>query len=217
MNAIKGTGVRTETTSNTSPYGAANLLDWYAGGSTACTATPTVTFANACDGTFTATLANGRSANAQAIFVVGERRIRLPAGGSTKLRGGKNSTLTIRASNFTTYVGTWGLPDGPCAAPTQPAPTRVASPAAAVPTQGAVTPGPTTTSSAPASGSGGGIVDEAAYGTGPDGTAPASATPVAQATSGMGAGSVLVIVLGLLMIGGGLIVLTKVIRSIRST
>jgi hypothetical protein len=60
-------------------------------------------------------------------------------------------------------------------------------------------------------------VDEAAYGTGPVATASAPVAPVAQARNGMGAGSILVIVLGLLMIGGGLAVLTKVIRSIRST
>jgi hypothetical protein len=82
--AFFGAGVQTELTSTAAPYGSAKVdsrsagpLTWYAGGASACTTTPTVAYAYACDGTFTATLANGSGANASAVFLTGGRRIGL--------------------------------------------------------------------------------------------------------------------------------------------
>ncbi|WP_433302420.1 hypothetical protein ACQP2F_09025 [Actinoplanes sp. CA-030573] len=225
VDAFAGTAVRTETTSMANPYGSATLgasgsrsagpLASRTAGATACTAVPTVTYANACDGTFTATLANAATANAEAVFLSGSRRIRLSPGRSTTIKVARGATFTVRDSSFTTHVAQWRAPSTPCvttpvggAAPAgqagtgQPAartPSGAPSPSAASPTatNGSATAGPTY-AEAPA-----------AYPTFPDDT-DAAATAIAD--TGMGTGSIIAIALGLLMIGAGATALTWLVR-----
>ena len=223
VDAIIGTDLVTETTSGALPYGSTALgaptgpgsrsagrLAWYRGGSTTCAATPKVTFTNACDGSFGATLANDERAAVTAVFVTGGRLIRLAPGRSTSLPGPAGGTLTLRDSTFTTYVGSWRPPATGCT--TAPATTPAvataappASPSAVAASAPTATP-PTSTAAAAADG--------------PVFAPPAAAATteptVAVARSGAGAGSLLAIVFGLLLIGGGLFLLTRVIKAMRA-
>jgi hypothetical protein len=223
VDAIMGTAVRTETTSTAAPYGTATLGSttgtgsrsagaraWYAGGATACTATSTISFTNACDGTFTATLANDDSANAQAVFLTGSRRIRLSPGRTTTVKAAKHSTLTFRTSTFTTYVGTWRPPTAPCTTPARPARPAVA-PVAAPPTRAAAAPA--TASPSPAA------VTSSAFTAEPPApdvslnpAALAGDEPSALAGTGSGMGSVIATAIGLLLVGGGVTVLSRLLR-----
>ena len=227
--AFFGAGLQTELTSTAAPYGNAKLggtdsrstgpLAWYAGGASACTATPTVTYAYACDGTFTATLANATGANTPAVFLTGGRRIRLSPGRSTTVEVAKGGTLTVRDSSFTTHVASWQAPATGCAAtaPAQApaiAPAQPAAPAPAAPTPTAPTP----TASAPATPTSSATTTDQTY----DGPAaypafPDKSTVVdAAGETGLGPGSVLLVALGLLMVGAGIAALTYVIRLNRS-
>jgi hypothetical protein len=223
VDAIIGTGVRSESTSSAAPYGTATLGSpsgngsrsagapaWYAGGNTTCAAIPAVTFDNACDGTLTATVSNGAAANVQAVFLTGSRRIRLPAGHSTTVTAGRGGSLTIRDNSFTTYVGSWHTPLTACPTPTPaevalPAPAATRAVAATLAATLATSPSPTSTFTAEPAAPG--------YSVNPD--ALPTARPTALASTGMGAGSLIAIAAGLLLIGGGLAAITYLIRSNR--
>ena len=220
VDAIIGTDLIDETTSGALPYGATALgaagsrstgpLAWYRGGTTACTPDPKITFSNACDGSFTATLTNGEAAGVTAVFVTGGRLIRLAPGRSATLPAPAGGTLTLRDSTFTTYVGSWRPPATGCTTtlPTTPAVATAVPPAppSAVAASASAAPSPAGGAAAAADG-------------------PVFATPAAAATtepavslarSGVSAGSFLAIAFGLLLIGGGLFLLTRVIKAMRA-
>lgn len=222
VDAFLGSSVRTETTSTDAPYRTATLGSttgtgsrstgthaWYAGGSTACTATSTVSLTNACDGTFTAKLANAAGANASAVFLTGSRRIRLAPGTTTTLKAARNGTLTIRTSTYTTYVASWRKPATPCTVATAAhlAPTRAAKPAA--PTR-AATAQPT----AAASRTAGSTAEPEAP---PFYVSPSTPATDALADTGPGLASTLFKALGFLMIGGGVMVLRRLRRALSGT
>ena len=221
VDAIFGTELTTESTHPAAPYSdtmlgaasgpgrrSAGPLAWYRGGSTACTPAPKVSYTNACDGTFTATLANDAGAGVTAVFVTDGRLVRLAPGRSTTLRAPAGGTLTVRDSTFTTYVGSWRPPATGCssAAPSAPAavPGSVPSRPGATATS-AGTPSPALTTEAG---------DERVLAPEP---VPTTTTPVAAPAAGGGrsAGSVLAIAFGVLLIGGGLFLLTRVLRTLR--
>ena len=222
VQAIIGTAVRTETTSSAAPYGDTMLgsaigagrrsTGWparYAGGTTACTIAPRVTFTNACDGTLTASLTNGDSADVRAVFLTGSRRIRLSPGRFTTVKAAKGRTLTIRDSSFVTHVGTWRTPTAGCASPTTAPPRNVALPApASTATREAVE------LAAPADGDGR-PAEFPAAGSSADPAALTRTPPATLARPGMPTGSIVTIVVGFLMIGGGLAVLTRLVRRAR--
>jgi len=216
--AILGTGIQTELTGTAAPYGRVRLDSrssgpptWYAGGTTGCTTTPTVTYAYACDGTFTATLANGPDADASAVFLTGGRRIRLSPGRSTTVKVARGATLTVRDNSFTTHVASWRSPATGCATtPTQapaipPAQPTVTTPTAAGSASATASPTTATTTTDPA------YDAPVAYPTFADRTTAADAAAAAGKT-GMGAGSVLLIALGLLMVGAGIAAIAYVVR-----
>lgn len=190
-----------------------NPATWHAGGGPGCSPTGTVTFVSSCDGTFQARLTN--PGGMTAVFLHGERLIRVRPGRSTTLRGESGSTMTIRASSFTTYVGGWRRPATGCTgATTTVAPPPVASTGPASP--GAVPSGVRATS-LPAlvepsidaqepGGGGGGLVPE---------PTTVAATAVAKADEGMSTGSIIAIGIGLLMIVGGSVALTYLVRELR--
>lgn len=224
VDAFFGTGAVTETTSTAAPYGTAKLgsasglgarstgpLTWHTGGATTCSPALTTTYAMACDGTFTATLANAPSANVAAVFVNGSTRVRLAPGASTTIKVAKSKTLSIRDSSFTTHMAVWRAPENCATAPgqaappastTQPAtkPSATASPTATSPSPSASSSPTPTYAEAPA-----------AYPTFPD-----SKPTTAITKTGLSTGSLIAIALGLLMIGVGATALTWLIRMNRS-
>ncbi|WP_433377133.1 hypothetical protein ACQPZX_09185 [Actinoplanes sp. CA-142083] len=220
VDAFFGTGLKTETTSAAAPYGTATLgssgrstgpLAWYAVGATACTPAPTVTYAMACDGTFTATLANAADANVTAVFLTGNRRIRVSPGRSTTVKVARSQTLTVRDSSFTTHVAVWRAPattcttTAPAATPTQAATTTpqlpVAQPTITSPSPSRSATPTHTYANAPA-----------AYPQIPDHTTAATAA----AKTGLGTGSIIAILIGLLMIGTGVAAITWLVRMNRT-
>jgi len=211
--AFFGTGVPTELTSTGAPAG----LGSYAGGVGACTTTPAVAYTYACDGTFTATLANGSDATIPAVFLTGGRRIRLSPGRSTTVKVAKGRTLTVRDSSFTTHVASWQSPAAGCVAtaPAQAPAIPAAQPTTAPAASASVTPTTATATATGTTGTGTAAATDpaydtpAAYPTFPDKTAEASAV---AGKTGMGAGSILLIALGLLMVGGGIAAITYLIR-----
>jgi hypothetical protein len=218
VEAIFGTSFQTESTSTAPLYGTARLgatsrsqgaLAWYAGGSTACTARPAVTFTNACDGTFTALLSN--RGGTPAVFVTGSRRIRVYPGASTTLKPAKGSTLTIRDSSFTTYIASWRSPAGGCAAAAAPA-TPAATPATAAPPT--TTPSSASVSASPSpsasSSSSPYSSPNPAFSTSPAALAPAASSD--NSAGGMSTTSVIAIIMGLLMIATGAAAITWLIR-----
>ncbi|GID32171.1 hypothetical protein [Paractinoplanes brasiliensis] len=218
VDAVLGAELLDEAATPESPYGSRTLgapgsrsagpLAHYRGGSVDCAPAPTVTFVNACDGTFTATLANATSANVSAVFLVSGRLTRLAPGRSTRVDGPRGGSLTIRDSNFTSYVGTWRPPASGCDSAAPPPPSAPAvlpttplsattSPSAPVPSA----PSTVTTMDPPAVG----------Y-PAPEDT---SESLVAVAKKNMSIGSVIAIAFGLVLIGGGIILLVRVLRSLR--
>ena len=221
--ALTGTTVLNETTTSAPSYAGTTLgsvtsrsagpVAEYADDSAECAPAPQVTFTNACDGTFRATVTNAASANVPAVVVLGERLIRVAAGRSTTIAATAGATLTFRASNRTTYVGTWRAPVTPCTAappatgtgstpPSAPAALPVeslaatASPAPSQSTDAGAVPGPIHRDTNPAA-------------------LNANDAAAAPADRGMRAGSVLAILLGLLLMAGGGVILTKLIRANR--
>ncbi|MFC7273409.1 hypothetical protein ACFQS1_05400 [Paractinoplanes rhizophilus] len=222
VGAFFGAAAPTETTSAALPDGTAVLglksgagarstgpLAWHTGGAAACAPAPTVTYAMGCDGTFIATLANGADANVTAVFLTGNRRIRLSPGRSTTVKVAKSRTLTVRDSSFTTHVAVWRAPTTCTAAPPVAPPT----PQAPVARPTATSPSPSASASASTSSSPAVTYanDTAAYPQIPDHTTGATAL----AKTGLGTGSIVAILIGLLMIGAGVAAITWLIRMNR--
>jgi hypothetical protein len=192
LGAPYGTGSR-----SSGPYGGD------ADGSSPCAPKPVITYRNACDGTFTASLSNDVSANVDAVFLVAGRRVRVAPGRSADTRG-QSGTLTIRDNTFTTHIGTWERPSTGCGSPA-PASSLPAPVAPAPPPPGSEFPSPEAASASP----------EELY-TGPPAipavpSAPAAAAPAGPANSI----SWLVTALGILLIGGGVLLLIRVLRMSR--
>ncbi|MEV4347313.1 hypothetical protein AB0J83_22900 [Actinoplanes sp. NPDC049596] len=188
----------------------------YRGGGKECAPAPTVTFDNACDGSFTGTLANSDRATTDAVFLTGDRLLRLAPGESHKLTARAGSTLTIRTNTAVTYAGTWRQP-ATCGTPTAAPTTAPASPTPAPSAGGGAAGGPASTPATYPS-----VATTTATDlTGDPGawypatpTTPAVATS-SSANSGMNPGSVLAIALGLLLIVGGGYLLVRVLRTLR--
>jgi hypothetical protein len=230
VDAFFGSTVRTETTSTAAPYGTTTLGSgtgtgsrsagthaWYAGGTTACTAIPTITYANACNGTFTAKLTNAARANAKAVFLTGSRRIRLSPGTTTTIKAARNATLTIRTSTFTTYVGTWRPPAAACTTTAaKRASTRTGTNPGVVPARAVVAPATASPSPTHAAGTGtGGTAEPPAPAFSVNPAAIATDEPTALAATGSGLGSAIALAIGFVMIGGGVAVLTRLRRTLR--
>ncbi|MGK5684720.1 hypothetical protein [Actinoplanes sp. URMC 104] len=221
VDAILGAGLLHEVTDGANPYGPALLgapgsrssgrSAHYRGGATDCSPAPRVTFASACDGSFTATLENAASANVSAAFLVDGRLMRLAPGRSATVDGPAGGPFTIRDSSFTTYVGNWRPPATGCGTvPTQPvsAPATVATePLADAP------------SSVPASVGAGTAATATATTDAPVAVhlTPSPTTQAGAASAGkpMSTGSVLAIIAGVLLIGGGIVLLVRVLKSLR--
>jgi hypothetical protein len=218
--AVTGTAVPNETTSSAAAYTGTRLgsiggagsrstgpLTMYAGGDTDCRPAPKVVFTNACSGTFTATVSNAPDANVATVLTSGTRLIRVFPGRTTTLTARKGRTLTFRASTFTSYVGTWRTPETPCTA----APAASVSPAIPVALAPSVTASPATASSASATAE---TTPGTTITTNPAALTPAK--PTAQlAKTGMGTGSIILIAIGFLMIGVGVMTLTRLVRAAR--
>jgi hypothetical protein len=190
------------------PYGTGSRSDGpYGGdadGTTPCTPKPTVTYQNACDGTFTATLANDRSADVDAVFIVGGQRVHVPPGDSVNAHRHTGS-LSIRDNTFTTHIATWEKPAScaPGATPTGTRPGNPQSPASTGPVA-AQPPASTGTQSLDPTYDSGVPLNTVAPTT-------ASATPVDNSE----ASSPLIIALGVLLMIAGVVILTKVLRTFR--
>jgi hypothetical protein len=221
VSAYFGSSVTTETTSAAPLYGTSRLgsgtgagsrsvgkFAYYATTSTACTAAPAVSFASSCNA-FTATLTNSSSANTDAVFLRNGTPIRVAPGRTAKVTTGRGSTLHLRSSSFTTYIGEWRQPSTNCIAPVAPVrPTASTAPAAAV--------RPSSPSARPAASPSSSAVAEPVV-PGPM-IAKTRSTPAPAATAsnaGISPGSMLAILCGLALIAGGATLLTRVIRSAR--
>ncbi|MFG1993640.1 hypothetical protein ACGFJ7_27045 [Actinoplanes sp. NPDC048988] len=210
VEAIKGTGLTYEGTN----VPAALLPDAsYRGGTKECAPAPTVTFDNDCDGTLTGTLANSDRATTDAVFLTGDRLLRLGPGESRKLTA---RSLTIRTNTFVTYAGTWRQPtdcataETPTATPTTPS----ATPTPTTGGEGAGAPVSSPTSSLPAAtATTEDLTDSGAWYPATPTTPAAAAAPKSDST--MSTGSVLAIAFGLLLITGGGFLLVRVLRTLR--
>lgn len=194
LGAPYGTGSR-----SAGPYGGD------ADGTAPCSPKPVVTYRYACDGTFTAVLANDASANIDAVFIVAGQRVHVRPGDSVGARRHTGS-LSIRDNTFTTHIASWEKPAS--CAPGPPATTRPAGP---LPPASAGPDG-SATALPPSAGSpvslyptydGGGI--------NPVPPTAAATTPVDKSDSS----SPLIIALGVLMIIVGAVILVKVLRTFR--
>ncbi|MBU2670673.1 hypothetical protein KOI35_44955 [Actinoplanes bogorensis] len=217
VDAVFGSELVDEATSSDNPYGSRTLgaagsrsagpPAHYRGGSSDCTPAPKVAFTSACDGSYTATLSNAANANVSAAFLVAGRLLRLAPGRSTTVDGVKGGSLTIRDSAFTSYVGTWRPPAIGCTTVTTP-------PASAVPTTQLAAPLPPSVpglASVPATAAATTDAPGLVYAAPTTTAAPAPATT----KKGMSMGSIIAIAFGLVLIGGGAILLTRVIKAIR--
>ncbi|SNY33324.1 hypothetical protein [Paractinoplanes atraurantiacus] len=214
VEAIKGTALAYEGTN-----APADLLPsaTYSGGTRSCAPAPTVTFDNACDGSFTGTLANSDQASTDAVFLTGDRLLRLPPGASRTLTAKAGTTLTIRTNTFTTYAGSWRQPTdcatiAPSAAPPTTAATTTPTPTTGG--EGAGAPASTPASLIPSSASTTSDLTDAGAWYPATPTTPAVAT-ASQSSSTMSTGSVLAIALGLLLMVGGGFLLVRVLRTLR--
>jgi hypothetical protein len=196
LGAPYGTGSR-----SAGPYGGD------ADGTTTCVPKPVITYRNACDGTFTATLANDASANVDAVFIVAGQRVHVKPGHAAAAQR-HTGMLTIRDNTFTTNIGSWEKP-ATCSSPATPA---VTSPP--------VVPAPPASSSAgaPATPSYGSLPSPADP-TFDDGEVPintiAPSTATASVADGSNTSSVLVIALGVLLMIAGVAILIRVVRTFR--
>jgi len=191
------------------PYGTGSRSDGpYGGdadGTTPCAPKPLITYRNACDGTFTATLANDPTANVDAVFIVAGQRVHVPPGRAVRAQRHSGS-LSIRDNTFTTHIASWEKPASCGSAPpsSQPAGQQPSSAAANGPS---ALPSPT----------GSAATLDPTYDSGvPLDTGPARPTSAAAApTSGSGSSSALIIALGVVLILAGLVILVRVLRTFR--
>ncbi|XVV14472.1 hypothetical protein ACQP2X_09050 [Actinoplanes sp. CA-131856] len=215
VEAIRGTALAYE---GTNAPAALLPAATYSGGTRQCAPAPTVTFDNNCDGSFTSTIANSDQATTDAVFLTGDRLLRLPPGASQKLTARPGTTMTIRTNTFTTYDGSWRRPTT-CAttSPTTPPSTTAPAPTPTTTTggEGAGTPVSTPASLPPSTTppTTADLTDAGAwYPATP--TTPAAAT-ASTSSSTMSPGSVLAIALGLLLMVGGGFLLVRVLRTLR--
>ena len=215
VDLIFGADVNTEVVNTDSDYGNRKLgvgsrstgpAGDDAGGTSPCAPRPVITYRNACDGTFTATLANDASANVDAVFLIAGHRLHVAPGHSAGAER-HTGTLTIRDNTFTTNIGTWEKPATGCDSSSPP----VSAAPPSVPGAPAASASATAPPSAPAAVSTFDTLDPAL----PIPTITPSSPAAALPAAGSSLGSTLVIVLGLLLIGGGLVVLVRVIRTFR--
>jgi hypothetical protein len=174
-----------------------------ADGVTPCSPHPIITYQNACDGTFTANLANDASANIDAVFIVAGQRVHVKPGRSAGARRHSGS-LSIRDNTFTTHIASWEKP----ASCSSPAPTAA--------TQPAHSSAPVSVPAAPPSPAAGSIppLDDGPTDAFPINTAAASsaaAAPVDDSESS----SALIIALGVVLMLAGLVILVRVLRTFR--
>jgi hypothetical protein len=220
--ALTGTDVLSETTTGAPAYAGTTLgsvtsrssgpTARYADDSARCVPAPQVTFTNACDGTFKATVTNAASANVPVVLVAGDRLTRVAPGRSTTLPAAAGTTLTFRASNLTTYVGTWRAPTTPCSTPPSPAATSSSPQSGLVlPPTGSL-PATTTPSTSPSAGA---VAAPDLRYTGDQAALDAKDASATPARRGMSPGSMLAIAFGLLLMVGGVVILTKLIRANR--
>ncbi len=191
------------------PYGIGNRSAGpYGGdadGTSPCAPKPAITYRNACDGTFTATLSNDPSANVDAVFLITGHRVHVAPGHIAGVQR-HTGTLTIRDNTFTTNIGTWEKPATGCdgtSPSASPPPTAPGAPALSAPTSMAATP----TAASP--------TDDTVDPGQPVPTLTPSSAAAALPAADSSFGSALVIALGVLLIGGGLFVLFRVIRTFR--
>lgn len=218
--ALTGTDIVNETTTDAPAYGPTVLgssasrstgpAAMYAADGAACSPAPQVTFTNACNGTFRATVTNAPSASVATVLLTTDGLLRVAPGRSRTLPAAAGSTLTFRASNRTTYVGTWRTPSAPC--------TSAASSAAAPGSPESSLAGPSSVAAAsPVPSASASTSTEAAAGSWytPEPSALDAKNTAAPAKRGMSTGSILAIALGLLLMAAGGLILTKLIRANR--
>nr|WP_296073551.1 hypothetical protein [uncultured Actinoplanes sp.] len=219
--AYLGSSVTTETTSAAALYGTSRLgsgtgpgsrsvgrFGYYASTASACTAAPAVTFASSCNAV-TATLTNPPYANSDAVFLRDGAPTRVAPGHSANISAARGSTVSLRASSFTTYIGRWRQPSTECAAVAAP-PRRAATsaaPAAARPSSAT----PVRTASRPSAAA----AEPEVPGPMIAKTRSAPVSTATASTEGISPGSMLAILCGLALIAAGATLLTRVIRSAR--
>jgi len=191
------------------PYGVGSRSDGpYGGdadGTTSCSPKPQITYRNACDGTFTATLANDATANVDAVFIVGGQRVHVQPGRAVRAQRHSGS-LSIRDNTFTTHIASWekpascgsAPPNSPPASPPASSTPANSSPTLPPPAGSSPTLDPTDDAGAPLD-------------TGATPTSPAAAAP-ASSSSGS---SALIIALGVVLVLAGVVILVRVLRTFR--
>jgi hypothetical protein len=236
VDAVFGSGVLTEVAGTSAGYGNAKLgsasgtghrssgrLAWYGGGTPACAPRPSVTFSSACDGGFTATLANRAGATVTAVFLVDGQTHRVAPGTRTTVVGEAGGSLTVRDNTFQTNTGTWSMPavcEQPTLTPTTvpAAPIPAVTPTSATPTSSSavVTSAPPRRSATPSTS---GTTAAADGGTTFQPATPAAADTAESsadlAVAGSSSGSVALIALGVLLIGGGVVILGRQLHRAR--
>jgi hypothetical protein len=194
-----------------SPYGTGSRSDGpYGGdadGTTPCSPKPIVTYQNACDGTFTATLANDPSANIDAVFLVAGQRVHVAPGGAVGAHRHTGS-LSIRDNTFTTHIANWEKPAS-CA---PGAPTDTPQPAAAQPPASAGPNGPAAAQPPAADGQ---VSLDPTYESGAPINTVAPTSAAAAPADNSEASSPLIIALGILLMIAGVVILVKVLRTFR--
>jgi len=191
------------------PYGVGSRSDGpYGGdadGTTPCLPKPAITYRNACDGTFTATLTNDATANVDAVFIVAGQRVHVQPGQAVRAQR-RSGSLSIRDNTFTTHIASWERPAS-CGSPPPGSP-----PAGPLPSS-AATDGPT---SLPPPGSSVPALDPTYDSGAPLDTGATSTSPAAAAPAGASGGSnSLIITLGVALILAGLVILVRVLRTCR--
>jgi hypothetical protein len=192
------------------PYGIGSRSDGpYGGdadGSSPCLPKPIITYQNACDGTFTATLANDSSANVDAVFIVAGQRVRVQPGRTAGARR-RSGSLSIRDNTFTTHIASWEKP-----ASCSPS---AASSAASADTSQPVGPLPPSSGGSAGPPAPGPSLDPTYDGGVPINTVTPSAAAAASA-SGSDSSSALIIALGVVLMLAGLVILVRVLRTFRT-
>jgi hypothetical protein len=192
------------------PYGTGSRSDGpYGGdsdGTTACLPKPLITYQNACDGTFTATLANDSSADVDAVFIVAGQRVHVKPGRAVRAQRHSGS-LSIRDNTFTTHIASWEKP----ATCSSGAPSVTSHPVGPLPPTSAVASGAV---APPASADSIAPIDPTYDGGVPIDTGGPTSAAAAPA-SDSGSSSALIIALGVVLMLAGLAILIRILRTFR--
>jgi hypothetical protein len=162
-----------------------------------------IAYQNACDGTFTATLANDSTANVDAVFIVAGQRVHVRPGQSAGARR-HTGTLSIRDNTFTTHIASW---EKPASCLTSAAPTTAASPVVPPPASSAPASAAPPASIPPA--------DDPTFDSGVPINAGAPTSAAAAPVSDSDSSSGLIIALGVVLMLAGLAILIRVLRTFR--